>query len=358
MGFAAAVLTENDQVEVTVAIVVTPGHGRLLERPQTLLGRDELLDVEHVFLRPGGAGEGAIYRLDAPVIDVWREGHLQTLIGLKTGVARARRDRPGEDIAAARFGADAQIVGQRIALGIGARSPAEDNATAGHLGLVEAGRWSRQAIGAERALVIVEQGAAFAIGIDAADQQVGAAIAVVVAPCGRAAGQSFELGFGGHAAQLSSLVFEDEGLVRGEDGAARGGQIGIAIVVVVGPGQVAGYSPGGAEAKGLVLGQNAGGAVAIEQKRGIPGGHPVGDAAVDRQIEIAVAVIILPGQASSFDLGGYAQGIVEGEGAGRVVEIEFGDRSEAPGSGHVFAGDGQIEIAIVVVVGPGKVAVV
>ena len=84
---------------------------------------------------------------------------------------------------------------------------------------------------------------------------------------------------------------------------------------------------------------------------------PIVQAAADRQIQVAVAVVVAPRQIAPFDLLGDAQGIVAREGSGGSILIKFSDRTQSSG-GHILAADRQIRITVVVVVAPRQVAVV
>ncbi len=109
-------MSTDRQIEIAVVVDVSPGHGRLLQRSDILIGRYELADVEDLLLRPGRTGKCRVDRLNAPVVLVGRQTAQQRLVGLETRIARPRRNRTGKDIARARLCANAQVIGELIAL--------------------------------------------------------------------------------------------------------------------------------------------------------------------------------------------------------------------------------------------------
>ena len=217
---------------------------------------------------------------------------------------------------------------------------------------------------------MVENSAALALQIDAAAQQIDAAVPVVIAPHHRATGQRVVQRFGGGKFPL--FVFVDDGQVVGAlqnartpgIGHAVAHQIGIAVVVVIDPGQIAGDEiVGGTGELGIHIdpGQQTGGFVLKDYELYFP----VVIAPRYRQIEIAVVVVVGPGQRAAFQLEGHSgqridklDGGIPIQSADRIVQIKLGHGVEPPRRGDIVAGDGQIGIAVVVVVGPGQIAVV
>ena len=200
--------------------------------------------------------------------------------------------------------------------------------------------------------VAVEHGAAAPGLIDAAQQQVDAAVAVVVAPYRGAAGETLEV-LGRPGGHCSAVVVEHQGAVVGQQGSARHGEVLVAVVVVVDPCELPVDGLERIEGKPLIELESSGRAVAIQQQLNLPRIAAAGQ----RQVEVAVVVVVGPGQRASLDPGRGRHAGIELEVTDRVVPVELGNAGDVVGN-DVVPRQGEVEVAVVVVVGPGEAAVV
>ena len=197
------------------------------------------------------------------------------------------------------------------------------------------------------ALVPIEQGHSLTSPIAAIDQQIDEAIAIIIAPGQRAAGQPRQPNVGGDKGAIARIAIENRDRVH-RAGNASERQIYQAVVVVVAPSQIA----IGDSREGRVNGGKAGLAVAAAVVTIEPetiGGSNIRVATVtgEQQIEIAIVVIVGPSDSACGDI--HQGGVGVGKAAA-IVAIEPRCRRRTAR----VAGEQQIGIAVAVIVTPGR----
>ncbi len=196
----------------------------------------------------------------------------------------------------------------------------------------------------ERTAVVVQEPCLEAVGPEAGCDEVEAAVAVDVAPGQAAQGQGGQAGVGD--GRQGAAVVAEQGRHRCFGGREPGqGQVKVAVVVVVAPGQAATQDRGQA---GVGDGRQGAAVVAIEEGGGLVGRFHRA-AARDRQVEVAVAVIVGPGPGAVDERLQRGQPGEEDRSvrAGRVrpsvvaVDVGGGGALDEPGEQHV-----QVTVAV------------
>ncbi len=112
LRFATSIGAHQDEIVVTISVGVAPCHGGICHAAQTLIGGDELADVEMTLGGEVGSSQGAIDGLHTPVIRIRRQGPVEDVTRLVTDTPILHGALGGEDVTRPRFAAEAQVVRQ------------------------------------------------------------------------------------------------------------------------------------------------------------------------------------------------------------------------------------------------------
>ena len=342
-------------VHAGVLVEQTEGQGHSLADAQFLAVERVLghlwrhcVDDETTRRAPGRTREPVVHRLHRPVV---RAAGQTAQLPEQTvaGVARAQRRVPRKHAVAFGLGTHPHVVGQTqrsVIEFIDPLLPAEQH----HVGRICGSydpRLFRRTIGVELGVQIVVDRSVrhqtrIPVGRAARRKQIQIAVPVVVGQGNSAEIHPFEgqdivqgktcIGILVHPQDLSLAI------VAGDD------QIHILVVVVVAPGQVA--SP---DARQFDVGQRA--QLSVFTIDVDDRAEPVGADAAGDQVQIAIPVVVTPGQVAGYQAGQAQLGIHQLTHIIAIYAQLAAARAAAPGHG-------QVQIPVPVVVAPGQFAVV